>query len=368
MAAPQLLDMVLETATNPGTASFILNGAVADRRSFATAAPAGGAVCYYADDGTQAEWGIGVLTIGTPNTLSRQTVFGTTQNTTQALNFTGAVKVYSFLPARLTPVLDAAGNLSVQAGSFTSLSVSGLALVQSVSDWNSYQAVPAASAYNNFVKQGFGFSDFGGNALFFGWREGGGVGVGVDKTDVGTIAFQKWCQDNFPQNTSAISGDGDLRVTEIAWSGTANTGVLYHYNRDGSFGGTYLADRNWASSTFQPVGNYQPAGSYQPAGNYQQAGDYATVGQLPLAVSRRVEAFSASSTDGARVNFPTGFSSADNLVINITCQRSSSRCVIASYENEDAGGFTLGMQREDTNGASQQNSPWTIHVTAIGNR
>ena len=128
------------------------------------------------------------------------------------------------------------------------------------------------------------------------------------------------------------------------------------------------------SANFQSDGNFvlynNGSGFFavSPASITWNGQGFAFQGDLPLASARRIEAFNVSTTDGSRVNFPNGFSSADNLVINITCQRSNGRVVVAAYENEDAGGFTLGMQREDTNGASQQNSPWTIHVTAIGNR
>lgn len=105
MAAPQFSDFVLETANNPGTGQFVLDGAVAGRRSFSAAFPAGGTVFYYADDGVLAEWGYGTLDVSGPVTLTRQIVAGNTAETKSPVNFTGAVRVYSDVPATYLPVM-----------------------------------------------------------------------------------------------------------------------------------------------------------------------------------------------------------------------------------------------------------------------
>lgn len=108
-----LASFVLETSTNPGTGSFTLNGAAADRVSFATAFPNGGSVYYFADDGTQAEWGVGTLTVGSPNTLARTTIIGTTAGSTSALKFSGRVNVYCEVPGERLPTLEADGSLLI---------------------------------------------------------------------------------------------------------------------------------------------------------------------------------------------------------------------------------------------------------------
>jgi len=99
---PMLGNFVLESANNPGTGSFILSGAPAGRRGWSGAFP-DGEVYYFADDGTQAEWGIGRLTHGVPASISRDTVLGTTAEKTARLNFTGTTLVYSALPAEAVP-------------------------------------------------------------------------------------------------------------------------------------------------------------------------------------------------------------------------------------------------------------------------
>ncbi|MFP2871025.1 hypothetical protein ACLEIY_02065 [Acetobacter tropicalis] len=134
--APQLGNYVLETATAPGTGSFTLNGPETSRRSFSSAFPNGGSVFYFADDGSSAEWGVGTLTIGTPSTLSRTTIIGTTSGSASALNFSGSVEVYNEIPAEYVPILEADGHL----------------IVKSITDWTQRQALGAADAEGRYVK------------------------------------------------------------------------------------------------------------------------------------------------------------------------------------------------------------------------
>lgn len=140
----QLADFVLETATAPGTGSFILNGPEPDRRSFSAAFPNGGAVFYFADDGSQAEWGVGTLAVGTPSTLSRTTVVGTTGNSKSALNFSGTVEVYSEIPADFVLAREADGSV----------------LVPAVTDWTKNQPVPAADAERAYVRRASSSLDY----------------------------------------------------------------------------------------------------------------------------------------------------------------------------------------------------------------
>lgn len=113
MGVPQLADLVLETANAPGTGAFTLGGAPDGRQTFADAFPNGGDVYYYASDGVQSEWGVGTLTVGSPNVLVRKTIIGNLFGTTSALNFTSGVTVYCEVPAKKTPSLDDDGQLPV---------------------------------------------------------------------------------------------------------------------------------------------------------------------------------------------------------------------------------------------------------------
>lgn len=146
MTAPLTADLVLETATAPGTGQFTLNGAVAGRRSFAAAFPDGGSVGYFADDGNTTEWGVGRLSVGTPATLSRDTVLGTTAATTTVVNFQGTVRVWCCPPAQLLPLLDLQGTLSI-AG----LVVSGTGSVGDTKDWDSQDILNARTALAKFM-------------------------------------------------------------------------------------------------------------------------------------------------------------------------------------------------------------------------
>ncbi|KAA8387774.1 hypothetical protein FKW31_03810 [Acetobacter sp. DmW_136] len=153
--AAQLGNYVLETATSPGTGGFTLNGAEANRRAFSTAFPNGGNVLYFADDGSQAEWGIGTLTVGTPSTLARSTVLGNTAGTKVALNFPGSVEVYNEIPAEMVAVLEQDGSLEL-AGSLT---VKGKTLVQNVDDFSSQEAVPAVQADSRYLRLATGLAN-----------------------------------------------------------------------------------------------------------------------------------------------------------------------------------------------------------------
>ncbi|NLI27671.1 MAG: hypothetical protein GX413_09860 [Acetobacter sp.] len=134
--AAGLADYVLETATNPGTGSFTLNGAETGRRPFSAAFKSGDSVFYFASDGTQAEWGIGTFTSGSPNMLARSTVAGNTAGTKSALNFTGKTEVYNEIPA--TYMLLREADLSV--------------LVPAISDWKKRQALGALDADGRYLQ------------------------------------------------------------------------------------------------------------------------------------------------------------------------------------------------------------------------
>lgn len=99
---PKIASFVLERSNNPGTGPFALSGAPPGRRGWSGAFE-DGEVYYFADDGTQGEWGIGRLIHGQPAVITRDRVLGTTQDRADRLNFTGLVYVYSDLPAEVVP-------------------------------------------------------------------------------------------------------------------------------------------------------------------------------------------------------------------------------------------------------------------------
>lgn len=67
---------------------------------------------YAIDDGTQYEMGVGVLTTGSPDTMSRSTVTSNSAGTTARLNFAGTCRIYCTLPAEKSVYKDASGILN----------------------------------------------------------------------------------------------------------------------------------------------------------------------------------------------------------------------------------------------------------------
>ena len=106
-------DRVKETSTTVGTGTFSLAGAETGFETF-VAGVGNGNTTYYAisNDGTN-EWevGVGTVTSGSPDTLSRTTIISSS-NSDAAVNFTsGGKTVFCTLPAKKTisPVMDATG-------------------------------------------------------------------------------------------------------------------------------------------------------------------------------------------------------------------------------------------------------------------
>ena len=94
-----LANFVQETANAPGQGTVNLGGAAAGRRPFFPTFTSGSVVYYGMDDGTLAEMGIGTVTAGSPNTLTRTTVLWNSAGTTALMNFLGSVRVYCAVPA-----------------------------------------------------------------------------------------------------------------------------------------------------------------------------------------------------------------------------------------------------------------------------
>lgn len=114
----QPADFVAETANNPGTGSYTLAGALANRRTWASAYGSGTQVPYAATDGTQWETGFGTISYssGNPTTLSRSYIYINSAGKNAAINFTGAVTVYSTVPGALAPLLNTDGSLTILNG------------------------------------------------------------------------------------------------------------------------------------------------------------------------------------------------------------------------------------------------------------
>lgn len=105
-------DFILQSSNAPGVSTFTLITPPAGRFSFASKFANGATAFYFADDGVQYEAGIGTLTYGPPDTLTRNTVLSNSAGTTVKLNFAGTVRVYNALPSTNTVFKDASGILN----------------------------------------------------------------------------------------------------------------------------------------------------------------------------------------------------------------------------------------------------------------
>ncbi|MBS1065936.1 hypothetical protein JK164_08180 [Gluconobacter kondonii] len=289
------------------------------------------------------------------------------------------------------------------------LTVSGTAIVPAVSDWTTYQAVGAKDADGRYVASTVGGTSAGTVRQL---TYNTGLGQISAQTGDGAWHFAQPAGDyatnsalnaetsraEAAEASANTNADGRVSKAGDTMNGTltidGNTGgFVAQYSPGspavGSFinypgfvsiasgrGGQFYAQlQEEVGTKFLGLfslrnsdGNWRYVGiPWNQRINDSQFGDVAYTADLPLPTSRRIEEFLVTTTDGARVNFPNGFSDSGNINITITCQRSNGRSVVASWENVDAGGFTIGMQREDTNGASQQNAPWPVAIQAIGN-
>ena len=104
-------DRVKETSTTTGTGTLNLAGAETGYESFVSGVGTGNTTYYAIELNSANEWevGIGTVTSGTPDTLSRTTVISSS-NSDAAVNFSAGTKnVFCTLPAKKTisPVMDA---------------------------------------------------------------------------------------------------------------------------------------------------------------------------------------------------------------------------------------------------------------------
>jgi hypothetical protein len=104
-------DRVKETSTTTGTGTFNLAGAETGYESFVSGVGTGNTTYYAIELNAAGEWevGIGTVTSGAPDTLSRDTIISSS-NSDAAVNFSSGTKnVFCTLPAKKTisPVMDA---------------------------------------------------------------------------------------------------------------------------------------------------------------------------------------------------------------------------------------------------------------------
>ena len=137
-----IADRVLETASSPGTGTVTLLGAVTGYQSFASAIGNGNTTYYTIADQSGSNWevGIGTVTTGAPNTLSRTTVLSSSNGGSKTNFASGIQNVFVTYPAEKSVNLDLNGNATVNClfEGFTSQAASGTQitlLASSVQNW-----------------------------------------------------------------------------------------------------------------------------------------------------------------------------------------------------------------------------------------
>ena len=116
-------DRVKETSTTTGTGTFNLAGAETGYESFVSGVGTGNTTYYAIELNSENEWevGIGTVTSGSPDTLSRDTIISSS-NSDAAVTFSAGTKnVFCTLPAKKTisPVMDATTFVVTHASTIT---------------------------------------------------------------------------------------------------------------------------------------------------------------------------------------------------------------------------------------------------------
>ena len=126
-----IADRVLETCSSPGIGTVSLLGATSGYQTFASAI-GNTNTCYYTiadQSGTGWEVGIGTVTTGSPNTLSRDTVLASSNAGSKVSFSSGTQNVFVTYPAEKAVYLNASGNItpsSLGPATFSSVTDSGL--------------------------------------------------------------------------------------------------------------------------------------------------------------------------------------------------------------------------------------------------
>ena len=116
-------DRVKETSTTTGTGTLNLAGAETGYESFVSGVGTGNTTYYAIELNSAGEWevGIGTVTSGSPDTLSRDTIISSS-NSDAAVTFSSGTKnVFCTLPAKKTisPVMDATTFVVTHASTIT---------------------------------------------------------------------------------------------------------------------------------------------------------------------------------------------------------------------------------------------------------
>lgn len=113
--ALKFADRVQETSTTSGTGTLSLLGPINGYQSFVSGLGSGNTTFYAIYDNVAQLWevGIGTITSGTPDTLTRTTVLANSSGTTSPISLVGnTVNVWCDYPAEKVVILDSSGNVT----------------------------------------------------------------------------------------------------------------------------------------------------------------------------------------------------------------------------------------------------------------
>jgi len=128
-------DRVLDSSTSTGTGAFVVSGTPASGYRTFSAVMSVGDTCYYSIQGqTTSEWEVGLGTYSSANTLTRTTIYSSS-NSNSAVTFSAGTKnVFITMVASKSPQLDPTGNVTALGtpASATLTNATGLSLTTGV--------------------------------------------------------------------------------------------------------------------------------------------------------------------------------------------------------------------------------------------
>ena len=156
-----LADRVQETTTTAGTGTISLDGATAGYKAFVVGVGSGNTTYYTILDGTSWEVGVGTVTAGSPDTLSRDTVLSNSLGTTAQITLSGGTcMVWADYPAGTAVTTDTLatpptiGGTTPAAATFTTLTATGQTVLGGATGSEAFRAVTTASAVNRLQAAG----------------------------------------------------------------------------------------------------------------------------------------------------------------------------------------------------------------------